>query len=80
MEVSARAEPEQNSSSQNTFKSVRFYNAIPPGARLATSGTTIRVPVKSHLSPAWTISTVSALKITSKLGNRIVTVVINKQL
>ena len=33
-----------------------------------TSGTTIKVPVKSHLSPAWAVSTASALRITSTLG------------
>ena len=35
-----------------------------------TSGTTIRVPIKSHLSPACALSTASARKITSRLQLR----------
>jgi hypothetical protein len=31
-----------------------------------TSGTTMSVPMNSHLSPAWVFSTHSALKITSR--------------
>ena len=43
-------------------------SARAPGVlNLDTSGTTISIPVKSHLSPAWADSTASALKITSKL-------------
>ena len=44
---------------------------ILPGVEIcATSGTTIRLPVKSHLSPAWACSTASALKITSTLKKK----------
>lgn len=40
---------------------------VPGNDIVATSGTTMRVPVKSLLSPAWAHSTASALRITSTL-------------
>ena len=41
--------------------------SLPGTCNFDTSGTTIKVPIKSHLSPACACSTVSALKIISKL-------------
>ena len=43
---------------------------IPGVDSCATSGTTISVPVKSHLSPAWACSTASARKIISTLNSK----------
>ena len=48
---------------------IRYY-VIPSICSCATSGTTMSVPMKSHLSPAWTISTASARNITSRLRGR----------
>ena len=47
-----------------------FINCWPSVLSCDTSGTTMRVPVKSHLSPACTISTASARRTTSRLQQR----------
>ena len=49
------------------FSTCQFCVCLPGVESCATSGTTINVPVKSHLSPAWACSTASALRITSTL-------------
>ena len=50
--------------------SLHTHTHTPPVLSWATSGTTIRVPVKSHLSPACATSTISPLRTTSRLGRR----------
>ena len=52
---------------QSIFKKKILCVCLPGVESCATSGTTISVPVKSHLSPAWACSTASALRIISTL-------------